>query len=59
MKATPEDIPEGSQVHPLSHGHHIGSGVIDMWMPDGSAFGFGSIREQANAWYMRATPWKS
>jgi hypothetical protein len=31
-------IPEGSHVHLLSHGHHIGSGVIDTWMPDRTAF---------------------
>jgi hypothetical protein len=36
MKA--KAIPEGSHVQLLSHGHHIGSGVIDTWMPDGSAF---------------------
>jgi hypothetical protein len=33
-----KSIPEGSHVHLLSHGHHIGSGVIDTWMPDGTAF---------------------
>jgi hypothetical protein len=38
MKARPDAIPEGSHVQLLSHGHHIGSGVIDTWMPDGSAF---------------------
>jgi hypothetical protein len=38
MKATPEAIAEGSHVHLLSHGRHIGSGVIDAWMPDGTAF---------------------
>jgi hypothetical protein len=38
MRAKPEAIPEGSHVHLLSHGHHLGSGIIDTWMPDGSAF---------------------
>lgn len=38
IKARPDAIPEGSHVHLLSHGHHIGSDIIDTWMPDGSAF---------------------
>jgi hypothetical protein len=38
MKATPESIPEGSHVHLFTNGQHIGSGDIDTWMPDGSAF---------------------
>jgi hypothetical protein len=36
MKA--KAIPEGSHVHLLRQGHPIASGVIDTWMPDGSAF---------------------
>jgi hypothetical protein len=38
MKAKPEATPEGSHVHLIAHGQHLGSGVIDTWMPDGSAF---------------------
>jgi hypothetical protein len=38
MNAAFEFIPEGSHVELISHGHHIGSGVIDEWMPDGSSF---------------------
>ncbi len=38
MKAKPEAVPEGSHVRLLAHGQPLGSGVIDTWMPDGSAF---------------------
>lgn len=38
MRANPEAIPEGSHVQLMAHGQHLGSGVIDTWMPDGSAF---------------------
>jgi hypothetical protein len=38
MNDESEAIPEGSHVGLISHGHYIGSGVIDAWMPDGSAF---------------------
>ena len=38
MKTRLGVIPEGSHVHLLAHGQRIGSGVIDTWMPDGSAF---------------------
>jgi hypothetical protein len=38
MKAKPETIPAGSHVHLLTNGQHTGGGVIDTWMPDGSAF---------------------
>lgn len=38
MKSRLEAIPEGSHVHLLAHAQHIGSGIIDTWMPDGSAF---------------------
>jgi hypothetical protein len=38
MKNECETIPEGSHVDLISHGHHVGSGVIDAWMPGGSAF---------------------
>ncbi|MFE4541033.1 hypothetical protein [Arthrobacter sp. NPDC056727] len=38
MNAAFEFIPEGSHVDLISHGHHIASGVIDEWMPDGSSF---------------------
>lgn len=38
MKAKPGAIPEGSHVHLIAHGQHLGSGVIDTWMPDGSGF---------------------
>ncbi|RKO20408.1 hypothetical protein D7Z96_18705 [Pseudarthrobacter phenanthrenivorans] len=38
MGTKPEAIPEGSHVHLIAQGRHLGSGVIDAWMPDGSAF---------------------
>jgi hypothetical protein len=37
MIAESESIPEGSRVRLLSDGRHIGSGVIDVCMSDGSA----------------------
>lgn len=45
---TAKALPEGCHVHLLSHGHHMGSGVIDTWMPDSLPSGFGSITEQAS-----------
>lgn len=38
LNAEPGAIPEGSHVRLLSDGRHTMSGVIDVWMPDGSAF---------------------
>ena len=37
MIAESGPIPEGSHVRLLSDGRHMGSGVIDVCMPDGSA----------------------
>jgi hypothetical protein len=37
MKAESAPIPEGSRVRLMSDGREVGSGVLDVCMPDGSA----------------------